>query len=99
MLCRGIDGEMPNRMRVYDKRCTIKKKGENEISCKEGEPPLDAITLGETLSDDGREIGHLGVPLRTKTIFEPLQNLTENVNGYTLADLKVALTVRNISSS
>lgn len=31
MLCRGIDGEMPNQMTVYDERCTIKKKGENEI--------------------------------------------------------------------
>lgn len=75
------------------------KGRKRNIVKREGEPPLDAITLGETLSDDGREIGHLGVPLRTKTILEPLQNLTENVNGYTLADLKVALTVRNISSS
>lgn len=50
--------------------------------------PLDAVTLSETLSDDGREVGHLGVPLRTKTILEPLQNLIENVNGYTLANFE-----------
>lgn len=32
MLCRGIDTEMPNQMRVYDGRCTVDENGEKERS-------------------------------------------------------------------
>lgn len=78
---------------VRSMKMAKKKDRDNKIA------PLDAVTLRETLSDDGRKVGHLGIPLRTKTILEPLQNLIQNVNGYTLANLKVTLTVRNISSS
>lgn len=78
---------------VRSMKMTKKKDRDNKIA------PLDAVTLRETLSDDGRKVGHLGIPLRTKTILEPLQNLIQNVNGYTLTNLKVTLTVRNISSS